>query len=153
MARRQRGKLQAPADKEWVGGDDEPFGLVADKCCECRFDRAGIARLNDIDLHPDGGRRRSQVSRNGLGIRMVGIDQQSDARDGGDELAQQAQSLCRQIRDEEVHAGHIAARPGKARDETEPHRISVAPNTMGMVAVAAFAARAGGVESATITAT
>ena len=54
---------------------------------------------------------------------MVGINQQSDARNGGDELVQQAQLLCREIRDEEVHPGRIAARPGKARNESELHRI------------------------------
>ena len=31
--------------------------------------------------------------------------------------------LCREIRDEEVHPGRIAARPGKARNESELHRI------------------------------
>ena len=82
-----------------------------------------LQALGWTDLHPDGGCRRSQVSRNGLGIRMVGINQQSDARNGGDELVQQAQLLCREIRDEEVHPGRIAARPGKARNESELHRI------------------------------
>ena len=57
--------------------------------------------------------------------------QQSDAPNGRDELVQQAQLLCREIRDEEVHPGRIAARPGKARNESELHRIISGPEYDG----------------------
>ena len=149
----KRGKLQATTNKKWVGGDYQPFDFVADKCCKRGFDRAGIARLNDIDLHPDGGRRRSQVSRNGLGIGMVGINQQSDARNGGTSSC--SKPSCFAATSETKKCTPVALPPGRARLATSPSFTgsSVAPNTMGMVAVAAFAARAGGVESAMITAT
>ena len=86
---------------------------------------------------------------NGLGIRMVGIDQLSDPRNGGDELVQQSPSRFA-ARSETKKCTPVALPPGRARLATSPSFTgsSVAPKTMGMVAVAAFAARAGGVVSA-----
>src|SRR5262249_26352276 len=85
--------------------------------------------------------------------RIGRIDQQSDAGGCGEKLAQQAQLLCAQLRLEGMHAGHIAARPGKTGDEASLTGSPAALNTIGTVAVAALAATAAGMGAATITAT
>ena len=53
MACRQRGKLDAPADEEWVGADEERVGPLAPKRCEGCIDLAAGAGVEDPDLQPD----------------------------------------------------------------------------------------------------
>ena len=75
MARRQRGELGPPVEEERIGADHECTGFVADKGRERSIDRWAITRPNDLDLHPDSGCRCRHLSRHGLDVRIVGIDQ------------------------------------------------------------------------------
>jgi hypothetical protein len=64
------------------------------------------------------------VSERGLGSRDIGrIHQHGDPNRLGDQLMQQAQPLGYNLRREKIDAGRIAARPGKAGDETHSHRV------------------------------
>ena len=119
MTRRQGSKLEAPAEKERVGGDYERVGLIADERGKCSIDPAPVARLDRVDRDRHGRCRRRHLSRRGLGIWIVGIEQQSDPRRRGNKLPQQTQLLRPQVGEKEVHAGRIAAGSGKARDEAE----------------------------------
>src|SRR5262249_49341455 len=67
MSRRQRGNLKSPAEKEIIRADQERVGSIADKRPKGSLDLATVARLHDIDLKPDPGRRRCHILR--LGIR------------------------------------------------------------------------------------
>ena len=79
--------------------------------------------MNDINLYPDAGCCGCQIFHYGVGIRMVGIDQQPNARDGGNEFVQQAQLLCCQYRDEKVHTSRITPWPREAGDEPKRHGV------------------------------
>jgi hypothetical protein len=74
MSRRQYGKLEAPADKERIRADQQRIGSIANKRPEHRLDLATIARLNDIDLKPDGRRCRRHIPHCALHGRIVRID-------------------------------------------------------------------------------
>ena len=88
MARRQGGKLDPPATEENVGTDQECVDLVADKRREGSFDLAAVVHPNDIDLHPKRVSGRRHVFRHAFDILIGRIDQQSDERGRGEELAQ-----------------------------------------------------------------
>jgi hypothetical protein len=57
---------------------------------------------------------------------------------------QKPQPLGRDIREEKINAGRVAARPGKAGDETKLDRVCADAKTIGIVVVAALAASAAG---------
>ena len=97
MARRQRGKLDPPAVEKRVGSDDQRVHLVADQRCERRLDLAAVARLNDADLDANLRCCRLQVSGDGLGILVFGVDQQSEAAGGGKQFTQQPKLLGGQL--------------------------------------------------------
>ena len=80
MARRQGGKLEPPDIEQRVGTDHERIDSIANERREGSLDLAAVARPNDIDLHPDDGRRRRHVFRHVFDIRIGRIDQQSDSR-------------------------------------------------------------------------
>jgi hypothetical protein len=54
MARRKRRKLDAPADEECVGSDEQSVGPVAHECGESRLDFAAGAGVEDLNLQSDG---------------------------------------------------------------------------------------------------
>ena len=95
MARRQRSQLDAPAEEERVGADQERLGSAADQNCESGLDRAVVARFDHADLDPQSRGRGRHVFRHRHGWRISGVDQQSDPLSGGDKLVQQSQLLCR----------------------------------------------------------
>jgi hypothetical protein len=104
MARCQGGELETPVEEERVSTDQERVDSVADKRREGSLDLTAVARLNNIDLHSEHSSRRSHVIHHALDIRIARIDQQSDAGDCGEKLAQQPQCLSAQLRLEEVQA-------------------------------------------------
>jgi hypothetical protein len=54
MASRERDKLNAPAEEQRVGDDQERFGSPADKGPESRVDLTIRGGFEDIELLPDG---------------------------------------------------------------------------------------------------
>ena len=54
MARRERRKLDAPADEERIGGDEEGVGPVTHEGGKGRLDFAAGAGVEDLDLQSDG---------------------------------------------------------------------------------------------------
>src|SRR2546430_6342120 len=123
MPRRQRSKLEPPAEEERVGSDHECIGTVADERREGGFDLAAVARPSHADLNADGGSRCRHLSGHDLGIAVVGIDQKSDPRRARNKLAQYPKLLCPERAVELVHAGGVAPWPRQARDETDADRI------------------------------
>ena len=67
VAQRQCGELFALAIEEWIGADHERRLPQLGQSCEDRIDVAFGARMQDMELQPEGARRRLQVSRHGLG--------------------------------------------------------------------------------------
>jgi len=51
------------------------------------------------------------------------IDEHGNAGRFGHKLMQNFQPFCHQLAGEEIDAGHVAGRPGEARNKTELHRI------------------------------
>src|SRR6516162_8394321 len=119
MARRQRGKLDPPAVEKWVGSDDQRVHLVADQRRERRLDLAAVARLNDADLDADLRCCRLQVSGDGLGILVLGVDQQSGAAGGGQLFTQGATLLAVHLAYLTAYAGRVAVPPGDAADHAQ----------------------------------
>ena len=70
-------------------------------------------------------RAAASTSRNvDFGIRRIGrIDEHGNACSRGHQLTQEFQPLCHQFGREKIDARQVAARPGEARDQTEPHRV------------------------------
>ena len=62
MARRERRKLDAPADEERVGGDEEGVGPVAHEGGEGRLDLAAGAGVEDLNLQSEGACRFRYLS-------------------------------------------------------------------------------------------
>ena len=54
MVRRERRKLDATADEERIGGDEECVGPVARESCEGRLDLAAGAGVKDRNLQSEG---------------------------------------------------------------------------------------------------
>src|SRR5262249_54465178 len=89
MSRRQRGNLKAPADKERIRADQERVGSIADKRSEGSLDLATVARLHDIDLKSDRGRRRRRIPRHGIRWGIVRINKQANMRSSRNKLVQE----------------------------------------------------------------
>jgi hypothetical protein len=121
---------------------------------ERRIDLA--AGVGVEDAHPQAHRTRCRfhVSHRGLGDRrIVWFDQQGEARDSGNHLAQQLKPLGRYLSGEEIDPGQIAPGPGEACDQTEPDRVFGTTKTIGAVVVAPLAANAAALDDVVITAT
>src|SRR5262245_58890079 len=128
VARRKRRKLNAPADEERVGCDKQGIGPVAHEGGECCLDLAAGASVEELNLESHSASSFGQLSQSGLGARHVArIDQHGHANGLWRQLVQQTQSLGRDLHEEDVDAGRIAARPGKARYQTELHSIFADP--------------------------
>jgi hypothetical protein len=62
LARRKRRKLDAPANEEPVGGDEQGLGLLANEDCKGCLDFAAGAGVEDLDLQSDGACRFRYIS-------------------------------------------------------------------------------------------
>ena len=143
MACRQRDELLAPTVEEWVGADDQRAGLKLDERGEGGVDLALGAGLQDRELHPLRARRFLHVSDHGLGIRIVRVHEESDHLGLGDQLGQQLEPLGHQLRGQNADAREVAARPGKAGDQTLSDRVGAEEDNRDRRGCA-FAARAAG---------
>jgi len=75
-----------------------------------------------MELEPKFAGRRLHISRKGLGIGIVRVDEEPNDVGRGDELMQQLQSLWPDFHVQASNAGDIAARPAKAC-----HQVRAAP--------------------------
>jgi len=87
----------------------------------------------------------------GAGIARINHDRQP-AKTGYD-LTQELEFLATSVRHLVRQTGDVAARSRQTRDQASPDRTFAAANTIGMTAVARFAARLGGVVDVTMTST
>jgi hypothetical protein len=76
-----------------------------------------------MQLQPEFAGRRLQVSRQGLDIGIVRVDEEPDNVDRGRELMQQLQSFWSDLHVQAGNAGDIAAWPAKACHQAQLHRI------------------------------
>src|SRR6266567_746237 len=112
------------------------------------------ARMQDMELHSEGGSRRLQGARKLFGKSWTGrIDEYGNAGRRGHQFAQQFQPLGATSMFKLVTP--VRFPPGRCRLATSPSWTgSVAVSkTIGIIAVAAFAATVEGVPDATITVT
>jgi hypothetical protein len=92
VARRQGGKLDAPAGEKGVVADEEGVGLPAHKSCESGVDLLAGAGVEDLDLQPHSAGSRFHVSYDGLGIHSIGrIDEHGNTSGRGHQLTQEFQ--------------------------------------------------------------
>src|SRR5262249_37235623 len=93
-------------------------------------DLAAGAGVKDLNLQSDSTSSFRQLSQRGLGARHVArIDQHGNATNPTCQLAQQTQPLARDLPDENVHAGRIAASPGKGLTPDPPSQELRRPRT------------------------
>ena len=79
-----------------------------------------------MHLFPDRVCGLLQLSQSVCGVWKVWVHKRSDHGGSGEQLVQQPQSLHLKVIGEEAHPCDIAARPTKAGDEAELHRIGAA---------------------------
>jgi hypothetical protein len=68
------------------------------------------------------------------------IDQHRDTSSFGHQIMEESQPLGSNLSGKKIDPGRVAARLGKAGDQTKPDRASPTPKTIGIVVVAALAA-------------
>ena len=143
IARRERSKLNTPADEERVGANEKCVGPVAHEGSEGRLDLAAGAGVEDLNLQSDGACRFRYLSQRGLGDGSIGrINQHGDTNRLGHQLVQQTQPLDLDLGGKKLMP--VALPPGRARLATRPNLTgsSPTPKTIGIVVVAALAASA-----------
>src|SRR5262245_65973566 len=86
MSCRQCGKLETPTGKERIRSYHERVRSIANKRSEGSLDLATVARLNNVDLQPDGGRCRGHIPRYRLRLRTARIEHQADTSGVGHQL-------------------------------------------------------------------
>ena len=128
-----------------ISADDERIGPLSN---EHRKDIVEIALgggAQDIELECKRGCGLLHLLDLHSGIRIVRVYQQTHRSDFGHEIAQQFQPFCTQGHRQEV--APVTFPPGRLRLTTSPVSTGSLPiaNTIGMVAVAAFAASAAGI--------
>src|SRR5262249_10875831 len=150
IACRQSGKLHAAAGEEGVVANEKSIGSLAHKTCEGRINLAAGAGVEKLDLQSHGASSRLHVSQRDLCVRSIGrVGEQSNTSGCGHQLAQESEPLCYQPTYEKIDTGRVAAWPGKLGDKAELDRIVGNCEAMGIVVVAALAAKAEGVPPVT----
>src|SRR5262245_53121939 len=142
MARRQICELYPPAGEKWVGTHENGVVLLARETREGRIDLAAGARSEDLDVQPHGAGRRFHVAHRRLSSGPGWVDEHGNPFGRGHQFAQEFQPLRPSSAVKMLTPVRLP--PGRARLATSPSLTgsSAATKTMGIVAVAAFAARA-----------
>lgn len=94
-----------------------------DETCEGCADLATGAGPQNASLQPDGDAGRLQFSQRDVAGRFAWVDEYSYANRVRRQGMQELQPLCGQLRRQNAHACHIAARLGEAGDKTQIHRV------------------------------
>ena len=142
--------------KNVVGADNERAGAQLDKGCEGRVEIALGAGMQNMELQPEGARRRLRASReSGSAIAgFAGLTRGARWWPMGSSSCSNSSRFAATSRFRARHAGDVAARPVEAGDKAKLTGSAAGPKTIGIVVVAALAASAEAVPpAATITAT
>jgi hypothetical protein len=116
--------VDAPVGEESRGADEEGVDPLAHKTCKGCVDVATGAGADDVDLQSHSAGSQLHVSQCSFRTRrVVWVDEHTHAFSRGHQLAQDFQSLCRQLTDEKIDTGRITARSRQTGDKTEPDRV------------------------------
>ena len=127
-----------------IGDDDEPAGAQLGEFCKDSVEVALGAGIEDGKLHGQGARRRLHGFGLVSGAGGGGIDERGKDRGRRHQFVQQFEPLRPQLHAQIGDTGEIAAGPGEARNKAKLHRIAGDKKTIGIVAVAVFAALTAG---------
>src|SRR5262249_29996066 len=117
-------RMDTPAIKEWVGGDQEGVDPLAREGCEDCIYLPGGAGIKDSNLQSESASSRFDILGNGLGSRSVGrIDEYDNANCSGQQFTQQSQLFFYQFGIEKTDACDVAARPGEAGNQVPLDRV------------------------------
>src|SRR6516162_8403746 len=112
---------------------------------EHRGDIFATADFECDDLKAERGRRCLNMAPLQRCDGIADIGQESQPADTRNHLTQQLESLASKIGCERREASDVAARSREAGDKSVPTGSPITADTMGMTAVACFAATTGGV--------
>jgi hypothetical protein len=142
-----------PADEKGIGADDHFADAAPGEGRESRLDLLLGTGPENRDRLIDGTSGLLHLCDLRRGVRVVGIDEQCDQRRLRGEFAQDPEALGGEAGGEHADPGGVAAGMIEAADESVPDRIVADRKTIGIVAVAFFAATAAGRLPAAMTAT
>jgi hypothetical protein len=150
---RQRHEFGADPEEKRIARDDERLRMALDKSRKCSVEVTLAAGVRNMHGEAKRARRRLHLACIGLMTPVVGIDQQTEHGGLRDKVMQDADLLLQELLGEEGNSRNVP--PGRLMLGTRPNSTGSPPtlNTIGIVAVAAFAAAAAGPPSAAITAT
>jgi hypothetical protein len=124
LARCERCELDMKTGKELISGYEEGVGRLALKTSKGSIDFPAGAGIEDLDLQSHGLGCRPHLSQRGLGAGGIGwIDQYRHPCCARHQLAQQLETLGRQLGVDEIDSGRIATRTGEAGDQAEPYWV------------------------------
>ena len=124
VARREVSQLDAPVAEEGAAADEERVRPLVHKRREGGVDVGNRAGVENPELQSHGAGSGFHVPQVGGGNRRFRrIDERSHTRGCGHQRPQELQPLRRQLCPEEIDPGHVAARPGEARDKTKRDRV------------------------------
>ena len=124
MARGERRELDAPAEERPVAGDEQASSRSRTMVAKAASISRLLLALRTAICSPERARRIRRVSQRGLAIACwSGLTSTAIANRLGHQLVQQPQPLRHHLGGEEINAGRIAARPGKAGDQAELDRV------------------------------
>ena len=93
----------------------ERVGSLAHHGGEGRVDLAAGTGVDDLNLQSETARSFGYLLQRRLGIRRIGrIDQNDNSNRFGYQVVQEPQPLGHKFSEENIDAGQVAARPGKA---------------------------------------
>src|ERR1017187_8208250 len=121
---RRRGQLLALGSEEYIGADHERICSQLDQGCKDRIEIAIGARLQNMELQPQGAGRRlhgSQIARN---ARIGGVDEQSNDGRRGYQFAQQLQPLRPYLHVQRRYSREVAAGSVQAGNKSNLDRVA-----------------------------
>src|SRR5262249_4440606 len=124
VAQRQSDELFGPAPEEYIGAGYEPAHPELDHGCKRRIEVAFGARVHDMDIKPEVTGGDLVGAGKVAGRTTTGrVGEEPDSGHGGDELAQQFQSLRRDLRIQVAYTSEVAARSIQAGDKSSRDRV------------------------------
>ena len=124
MTRRQRRQLTRWLRRSGSPPTTERIGRSRTNVAKAASISRLVLALNDLDLQPDGARRRLHVSQRGLGSRGIGrIDEHGDTSGPGTSSCSNSSRFALKLDCQMIEPGDIAARPSEAGDKTKPDRV------------------------------
>src|SRR4029077_791670 len=123
VTERQLGELWALIRKEWIAADHKRACPQLGHGCKDCIEIAAAARMQDMELQPEGAGLRLRVPRYGFGSGSCRVDEQGHDSCCRDQLMHQFQSLRSDLHVQDAHAREVAARAAQAGDQSKSERI------------------------------